>query len=98
MSLAKKHSPSPACGGESGVAHLDEFHLLIQDMGLQEATEIRVCVLSTQGLQIRKGLPGSGSSPDSGSFHGALSFTPLIWARLQHAPEENAATVLVLHL
>ena len=39
------------------VTHLlDEFHLLIQEIVLQEVTEMRLCVSRTQGRQIQKGL------------------------------------------
>ena len=39
------------------VTHLlDEFHFLIQEVVLQEVTEMRVCAGRTQGMQIPKGL------------------------------------------
>ena len=38
------------------VAHLlDEFHLLTQEVFLQEVSEMRVCVDRTQGIQVQKG-------------------------------------------
>ena len=39
------------------VVHLlDEFHLPIQDVVLQEVTELRVCVGRAQGRQVQKSL------------------------------------------
>ena len=60
--ISKRHHPAqpggpPACGGDSGVAHLlDEFHLPIQDLVLQEVTELRVCAGRAQGRQVQEGL------------------------------------------
>ena len=73
---------------------LDEFHLLFQEVVLQEVTEMSVCVGRTQGLQSQKGL-----LQGHGGFHGILSFTPLILGWLLHILEEGtAANTLVLHL
>ena len=55
---------------------LDEFHLLFQEVVLQEVTEMSICEGRTQGLQTPKGLslvPPQGR----GGFRGVLSFTPL---------------------
>ncbi|KAF6094757.1 hypothetical protein HJG60_011855 [Phyllostomus discolor] len=80
------------------VAHLfDEFHLFIQEVVLQEVTEMRVCVGRTQGMQIPKGLV-QVLLQDHGGFHDVLSLTPLTLGRLPHILEENEALVLVLHL
>ena len=80
------------------VTHLlDEFYLLIQEMVLQEVTEVEVCAGRTQGTQIQKGLV-QGLLQGKGCFHGFLSFTPLILGRLRHVLEKNAATALVLQL
>lgn len=38
------------------VAHLDEFHLLIKEVALQEGTEMGVCGVRTQAMQIPKDL------------------------------------------
>ena len=64
------------------VTHLfEEFHLLFQEMVLQEVTEIRVCAGRTQGVQIQKNLVWV-LFQDQGSFHDVLSFTLLILGRL----------------
>ena len=80
------------------VAHLlDEFHLLIQEVFLQEVTEVRVCMGRTQGMQIPKALVQVLLQGQGGS-HGVLSFISLIMGRLRHVLEENVATALVLQL
>ena len=52
------------------VAHLlDEFHLLTQEVVLQEVSEMRVCVDRIQGIQVQKGLV-QVLFHDHGGFHG----------------------------
>ena len=80
------------------VTHLlDEFCLLIQEVVLQEVTEVSVCVGRTQGMQIQKDL-AQVLLQGNGSFHGILSGTPLILGRLHHILEEGSTTALVWHL
>ena len=68
------------------VAHLlVEFHLLIQEVVLQEATEMRVWVGRTQAMQIPKGLV-QVPLQNQEVFHGTLSPTPLIRGQLLHVP------------
>ena len=59
--------PSLGAGQPAEVSHvvtllLDEFHLLTQEVALQEVTELRICAGRPQWPSARKG-PGSGSSP-----------------------------------
>ena len=99
----KRYSPSPAQPGARQPAEvrwfahlLDEFHLLIQEVVLQEITELRVCVGRTEDMQIQKGLVQVLHG--HGGFHGILSCTRLIVGQFLHILEENVATAPVLHL
>ena len=53
---------------------LDDFHSLIEEVDLQEVTEMRVCVSRTQGMQIQKGLI---LFQGDGGFYGILGFIPI---------------------
>lgn len=66
---------SPAWGVKSAGRHLlDEFHHLIQEVGVQEVPGPGVCISRAQGMQIQKGLL-SGSSPGLSNIHD-LGFLP----------------------
>lgn len=53
---------------------LDDFHSLIEEVDLQEVTEMRVCVSRTQVMQIQKDLVLFQG--DAG-FYGILGFIPI---------------------
>lgn len=75
------------------ISHLlEEFDLLVQEMVLQEVTEMRVCVGRTQKGQIQVVLQAQGD------FHGILALAPLILGWFLHILEEGAAAVLVSYL
>ena len=64
--------PSQPAEVSQVVTHLpDEFHLLIQEVFLQEVAEVRVCAGGTQDTQIQKGLV-QALLQDHDSFHGVL--------------------------
>ena len=54
----KEASPSPASGWPEEVAQvvvlLDEFHLVVQEVFLQEVKEMGVSVGRTQGMQLQQ--------------------------------------------
>lgn len=80
------------------VAHLpDEFHLLFWEVALQGDAEMWVCVGSTHGTQIPKGL-GQVHFQVHGSFRGTQGFTLFILGMLPHVLAEDVATTPVLHL
>ena len=66
------------------VAHLlDEFHLLFQEVALQEVIELGLCVDRTQGMQIQKGRV-QVPRPENAGFHSVLGFTALLLRWLLH--------------
>ena len=80
------------------VVHLlNEFHLLIQEVILQEVTEMGIYVGRTQGRQIPKGL-AQVLLQNQGSSHDIQGFTLLLLGRLLHILEVGTATRIVLHL
>lgn len=74
---------------------LDELHLLIREVALQEVTEVGGCRGRTKGMQIQKDLVQV--LHENGSFHSILGLTRLIlrWPLL--VLEEDVAATLVLH-
>lgn len=74
---------------------LDELHLLIREVALQEVTEVGGCTGRTKGMQIQKDLVQV--LHENGSFHSILGLTRLIlrWPLL--VLEEDVAATLVLH-
>ena len=80
----KRYSPSQPGGGQPKqvsqvVALLDEFHLYIQEVMLQEVTEPGVCVGRTQACSPRG--TGPGSSPGPWGLPGLQGSTPLFSGR-----------------
>lgn len=75
---------------------LDEFHLLIQEMVLQEVTEMRVCADRTQNIQSKRACLDQVLLQGQGDFR--YQFYSAILGRLQHVLEDIVATVLALQL
>lgn len=82
----KRYSPSQPGGGQPKqvsqvVAHLDEFHLYIRELMLQEVTEPGVCVGRTQACSPRG--TGPRSSPGPWGLPGLQGSTPLFSGRFR---------------
>ena len=73
-----------------------EFHLLLQEVALQEVRDMGVCTGRTQDTQIQQCLV-QVLLRKNGSFHSILGFTPLILRRLPCIVEEGTAAALAWH-
>lgn len=80
------------------VAHLpDDFHHLVEEVELQEATEAGVCTGRKLATQTQKGLL-QVLVYEQGSLQSILGSTLLILGRLLHFQEGGMAAALLLHL
>ena len=96
LAQASRGTSQPAEIGQVVTHLLDEFHLLIQEVALQEVTEVGVCMGRTQSMQFQKCL-GLVLFHENGVFHCVLGFTPLILVSILQVLEEGATIALVLH-
>ena len=80
------------------VAHLpDDFHHLVEEADLQEATEAGVCTGRKQATQTQKGLL-QVLLYEQGGLQSVPGSTPLILGRFLHFWEGGMAAALLLHL